>query len=53
VLAAAERQGRVRLAHAGSNDTATLKRFCDGHIAKDVSTPDRFSIGGPEQYSVT
>jgi transposase-like protein len=36
VLAAAERQGRVRLAHAGSNDTATLKRFCDGHIAKDA-----------------
>lgn len=36
VLAAAESHGRVRLAHAGNNDAATLKCFCDGHIAKDA-----------------
>ena len=33
VLVAAEANGRVRLAHAENNDTATLKRFADAHIA--------------------
>jgi hypothetical protein len=36
VLVAAEECGRVRLAHADNNDEATLKRFCDGHVAKDA-----------------
>jgi transposase-like protein len=36
VLAAAEPDGRVRLAHAGNNDAVTLKRFSDGQIAKDA-----------------
>jgi len=36
VLAAAEVGGRVRLAHAESNDKATLKRFADGQIAVDA-----------------
>jgi hypothetical protein len=38
VLAAAEQHGRIRLAHAGKNDAATLKRFCDGHIAALMSS---------------
>jgi len=33
VLVAAEAGGRVRLAHAETNDKATLKRFADGQIA--------------------
>ena len=33
VLVAAEANGRVRLAHAESNDEGTLKRFADGQIA--------------------
>ena len=33
VLVAAEPNGRVRLAHAENNDTATLKRFADAQIA--------------------
>jgi transposase-like protein len=33
VLVAAEANGRVRLAHAESNDERTLKRFADGQIA--------------------
>jgi transposase-like protein/Zn ribbon nucleic-acid-binding protein len=36
VLAAAEANGRVRLAHADNNDAATLKRFVDGEIAPDA-----------------
>jgi len=36
VLAAAETDGRVRLAHAPNNDAPTLKTFCDGHIASDA-----------------
>jgi hypothetical protein len=33
VLAAAEANGRIRLAHADNNDAHTLKRFADGQIA--------------------
>ena len=33
VLVAVEAGGRVRLAHAETNDKATLKRFADGQIA--------------------
>ena len=36
VLVAAEAGGRVRLAHAETNDKATLKRFADGQIADDA-----------------
>jgi hypothetical protein len=36
VLVAAEVDGRVRLAHAETNDKATLKRFADGLIAADA-----------------
>jgi hypothetical protein len=36
VLVAAEADGRVRLAHAATNDKATLKRFADGLIAPDA-----------------
>lgn len=36
VLVAAEDGGRVRLAHAGNNDEATLKRFADDRIATDA-----------------
>jgi hypothetical protein len=36
VLVAAESGGRVRLAHAETNDKATLKRFADGQIADDA-----------------
>ena len=36
VLVAAEAGGRVRLAHAETNDEATLKRFADGQIAPDT-----------------
>ena len=36
VLVAAEADGRVRLAHAETNDKATLKRFADGQIAADA-----------------
>jgi transposase-like protein len=36
VLVAAEAGGRVRLAHAETNDKATLKRFADGQIAADA-----------------
>jgi Zn ribbon nucleic-acid-binding protein len=36
VLVAAEAGGRVRLAHADNNDAATLKRFCDAHVANDA-----------------
>ena len=28
--------GRVRLAHAATNDKATLKRFADRHVAADT-----------------
>ena len=37
VLAAAEKGGRVRLAHAENNDAATCKRFADGEIAANAS----------------
>jgi transposase-like protein len=37
VLAAAETDGRVRLAHAENNDAATCKRFADGEIARDAA----------------
>jgi transposase-like protein len=36
VLVAAEAGGRVRLAHAETNDKATLKRFADGQVAPDA-----------------
>jgi transposase-like protein len=36
VLVAAEADGRVRLAHAETNDKATLKRFADGQVAPDA-----------------
>jgi len=36
VLVAAEKNGRVRLAHADNNDAATLKQFADGQIAVDA-----------------
>jgi hypothetical protein len=36
VLVAAEADGRVRLAHAETNDKATLGRFADGQIAPDA-----------------
>jgi hypothetical protein len=36
VLVATEADGRVRLAHAETNDKATLKRFADGQIAADA-----------------
>ena len=36
VLVAAEANGRVRLAHADSNDAATLERFANGQIATDA-----------------
>ena len=36
VLVAAEVDGRVRLAHAETNDKATLKRFADGQVAPDA-----------------
>ena len=36
VLVAAEAGGRVRLAHAETNDKATLRRFADGQIAPDA-----------------
>ena len=36
VLVAAERNGRVRLAHAANNDEATLKTFADARIATDA-----------------
>src|SRR5262245_16923122 len=52
VLAAAEVGGRVRLAHAESNDKATLKTFADGQIAADahvvtdgLASYDRESLG--------
>jgi transposase-like protein len=36
VLVAVEAGGRVRLAHAETNDKATLKRFADGQVAADA-----------------
>jgi transposase-like protein len=36
VLVAAEADGRVRLAHAATNDKVTLKRFADGQVAVDA-----------------
>jgi hypothetical protein len=36
VLVAAEADGRVRLAHAATNDKATLRRFADGQVAPDA-----------------
>jgi len=36
VLVAAEANGRVRLAHAESNDEGTIGRFADGQIAADA-----------------
>jgi len=40
VLAATEKGGRVRLAHAENNDAATCKRFVDGEVSAnaDVTT---------------
>jgi transposase-like protein len=53
VLVAAEAGGRVRLAHAETNDKATLKRFADGQIAPDarvttdgLASYDGDSLGG-------
>jgi ISXO2 transposase-like protein len=52
VLVAAEAGGRVRLAHAATNDNATLKRFADGQVATDgrvttdgLASYDRQSLG--------
>ena len=46
VLVAAEADGRVRLAHAETNDKATLKRFADGQVAADARvTPCRAATG--------
>ena len=36
VLVATERGGRVRIAHADTNDAGTLKAFADGQIAPDA-----------------
>jgi Zn ribbon nucleic-acid-binding protein len=36
VLVAAEKDGRVRLAHAETNDSEACKRFADGEIAADA-----------------
>jgi len=36
VLSAAEPGGRVRMAHADTNDERTIKRFADGQIAPDT-----------------
>ena len=36
VLVAAERSGRVRLAHAANNDEATLKAFAEAEVAPDA-----------------
>jgi transposase-like protein len=48
VLVAAEAGGRVRLAHAETNDKATLKRFADRQVAADarVVTDGLASYGG-------
>ena len=43
---AAEVDGRVRLAHAETNDKATLKRFADGH----VGTQARVTTDGLASY---
>jgi transposase-like protein len=48
VLVAAEAGGRVRLAHAQTNDKATLKRFADGQIAADA----RVTTDGLASYDV-
>jgi transposase-like protein len=52
VLVAAEVDGRIRLAHAATNDKATLKRFADGQVAADarvttdgLASYDRESLG--------
>ena len=37
VLAAAEKGGRVRFAHAENNDTATCKRFADGEVSTNAA----------------
>ena len=37
VLAATEKGGRVRLAHAENNDAATCKRFTDGEVATEAA----------------
>ena len=37
VLVAAEKGGRVRLAHAENNDAGTCKRFADGEVAPDAA----------------
>lgn len=37
VLAAAEKGGRVRLAHAENNDAVTCKRFADGEVAASAT----------------
>jgi hypothetical protein len=47
VLVAAEVDGRVRLAHAETNDKATLKRFADGQVAPDA----RVTTDGPGSRS--
>ena len=37
VLAAAEKGGRVRLAHAANNDAETCRRFAEGEVATDAA----------------
>lgn len=49
VLAAAETDGRVRLAHAGNNDTDTCKRFADGEVAVDAAV----TTDGQASYNST
>jgi hypothetical protein len=53
VLVAAEAGGRVRLAHAATNDKATLRRFADGQVAAQarvttdgLASYDADSLGG-------
>ena len=48
VLVAAEAGGRVRLAHAATNDKATLKRFADRQVAPDA----RVTTDGLASYDV-
>ena len=47
VLVAAEAGGRVRLAHAATNDKATLKRFADGQVAPDARVVEDCRPGTP------
>ena len=52
VLVAAEADGRVRLAHAETNDKATLERFADRQIAPMMWDPARNSARATESCSM-